>query len=269
VSQPSAGTSRLKGGPAADQEKNMFIRPEIFNKFPELIAAQSTREGGVSPYPLGLNLSSHVGDDPANVGENRRRFYEAIGIPDGSRFVYQNQIHSGTVNVVSGDEGIVPESDSLVTGEPNVFLAVSIADCTPILLYDPITNLIAAIHAGWRGTEQLITIATVRKMASLRAKVENIYAFIGASASGANYEVGTEVATLFEKDYYSELPNGKCLLDIKKANRDQLLIGGVPLEQIEICPRCTITDLNLHSYRRDGKKSGRMFAVIGRRALSV
>lgn len=254
----------MKAGSTTEARKRMFIRPEIFNKFPELIAAQSTRERGISPYPFGLNLSSHVGDDPENVEENRRRFYEAIGIPGGSRFVYQNQIHSGNVNVVSGNEGIVRESDSLVTAEPNVFLAVSIADCTPILFYDPITKLIAAVHAGWRGTEQLITVNAVRKLLSLGADAGNIYAFIGASASGAHYEVGSEVATLFEKDYYRELPNGKCLLDIKKANRDQLLILGVPFEQIEICSRCTITDLNLHSYRRDGKKSGRMFAVIGR-----
>lgn len=241
----------------------MFIKPQIFNKFPELIAAQSTREGGVSPYPFGLNLSSHVGDAPENVVENRRRFYQAIGVQSDARLVYQNQVHSGNVNVVHGDEGIVPESDALVTDERNVFLAVSIADCTPIFLYDPIAKLIAAIHAGWRGTEQLVTINAVRKLIELGSKPENIYAFIGASASGENYEVGTEVATLFEKDYYVELPNGKCLLDIKQANRDQLLIGGVPLEQIEISPRCTITDFNLHSYRRDGKQSGRMFAVIG------
>jgi YfiH family protein len=242
----------------------MFISPEIFKKFPELIAAQSTREGGVSPYPYGLNLSSHVGDDPDNVIENRRRFYKAIGVTSDTLFVYQNQVHSANINIVNGDELILKESDALITSEENVFLVVSIADCTPILLYDPIAKIIAAVHAGWRGTEQLITIATVRKMISLGARAENIYAFIGASASGANYEVGTEVATLFEKDYYSELPNGKCLLDIKKANRDQLLIGGVSLENIEINPRCTITDLNLHSYRRDGKQSGRMFAVIGR-----
>ena len=180
-----------------------------------------------------------------------------------ARFVYQNQVHSGNVNVVSGNEGIVPESDALVTGAEGVFLAVSVADCTPILLYDPVRKLIAAIHAGWRGTEQLVTLNAMRKLISLGSDPENIHAFIGASASGENYEVGSEVATLFEKDHYTELPNGKCLLDIKKANRDQLLIGGVPLEQIEINPRCTITDLNLHSFRRDGKQSGRMFAVIG------
>jgi YfiH family protein len=141
---------------------------------------------------------------------------------------------------------------------------VSIADCTPILLYDPITNLIAAVHSGWRGAEQLVTYSTVNRMKEMGASSNNIYAFIGACAGREDYEVGTEVATLFEKQYYDELPHGKCLLDLKGLARDQLLIAGVLLEQIEICPRSTITDFNLHSYRRDGILSGRMFAVIGR-----
>ncbi|HYM20229.1 MAG TPA: peptidoglycan editing factor PgeF [Candidatus Kapabacteria bacterium] len=243
----------------------MHIVPEIFRCFPEIIAAQSTREGGVSPMPLGLNLSNHVGDDPANVAENRKRFYAEIGVPADAQFVYQNQIHSGNVNVVQGGEGVVPNSDALVTSEQNTFLVVSIADCTPILLYDPVAKIVAAVHAGWRGTEQLVTVNAVRAMAALGARPERIYAFIGASASGEHYEVGAEVATLFEKNHYTELPNGKCLLDIKKANRDQLLIAGLPLGQIEINPRCTITDDALHSYRRDGKRSGRMFAVIGKK----
>jgi YfiH family protein len=243
----------------------MFIRPKIFEQFPELVAAQSTKEGGVSAPPYGLNLSNHVGDNPENVLENRRRFYEAIGIPSGAKLVFQNQVHSAIITIATGDEGIIPQSDALITKKQNVFLVVSIADCTPVLLYDPVTKYAAGIHAGWRGTEQLIAYSTLKKLLSLGCEAENIYAFIGASASGANYEVGSEVATLFEKKYYSEKENGKCLLDIKKANLDQLLAGGIPAEQIEVNPRCTITDLDLHSYRRGGKKSGRMFAVIGRK----
>jgi YfiH family protein len=242
----------------------MLIKPTIFSKFENIIAGQSTRENGISPYPFGLNLSSHVGDNPANVAENRRRFYDALHIPKEASFVYQNQIHSAQITVVRGQENIVDRSDALITSEQHVFLVVSIADCTPILLYDPITNLIAAVHSGWRGAEQLVTYSTVNRMKEMGASSNNIYAFIGACAGREDYEVGTEVATLFEKQYYDELPNGKCLLDLKGLARDQLLIAGVPLEQIEICPRSTITDLNLHSYRRDGILSGRMFAVIGR-----
>ncbi len=243
----------------------MIIRPTIFDQFPEIIAAQSTRLGGVSSELFGMNLSSHVGDEQANVDENRRLFFEALGIPEEAKKVYQNQVHSPNVAVVHGDEGIVKENDALITNEPNVLLGVTVADCTPILLYDPVTKLIAAVHAGWRGTEQMIALATVRKMIELGANPQNIFAFIGASASKEKYEVGVEVATLFESKYSTERDDGKYLLDVKSANLDQLLYPGIPGEQIEVSPLCTISDERLHSFRRDGKRSGRMLAAIMRR----
>jgi polyphenol oxidase len=242
----------------------MIIHPEIFDSFPEIIAAQSTRLGGVSPDPYGMNLSSHVGDEQSNVDENRRLFFEAIGVPSGTKQVYQNQVHSSSIHFVHGDEGVVKESDALITSEPNVLLGVTVADCTPILLYEPKAKLIAAVHAGWRGTEQMIALAAVRKMAEHGADPSNIFAFIGASASGEKYEVGLEVATLFEEKHLVYLSSEKFLLDVKAANLDQLLFAGILREQIEVSPLCTISDERLHSYRRDGTRSGRMLAVIMR-----
>lgn len=244
----------------------MIIRPKIFEQFPEVIAAQSTREGGVSPMPFGLNLSSHVGDEKTNVEENRRRFFSAVGIDDTQKIVYQNQIHSSNINLVQGDENIVLESDALFTTLPNIAMAVSIADCTPVLIYDPKTKLAAAIHAGWRGTEQMITLNAVRRLMEHGVDPKDLHCFVGASASKEKYEVGFDVATLFEKKYLTELGGSKFLLDVKQANVDQLTYIGVPMEQIEVCARCTISDEALHSYRRDGKQSGRMLAVICRTA---
>jgi polyphenol oxidase len=103
-------------------------------------------------------------------------------------------------------------------------------------------------------------------MQELGSSPHDLYCFIGASASREKYEVGFDVATLFEKKHLSELGSGKFLLDVKMANEDQLLYAGVPKEQIEVCERCTISDDDLHSYRRDGKKSGRMLAIIGVKA---
>ena len=243
----------------------MIVRPQIFTQFPEIIAAQSTRLGGASPEPFGMNLSSHVGDEQANVDENRRIFFQAIGVSPETKAVYQNQIHSATVTLVHGGEGVVKESDALITPEAGVLLGVTVADCAPILLYDPVTKLIAAIHAGWHGTEQMIALNTIRRMVEMGTKSNDLYAFIGASASKEKYEVGFEVATLFEKKHVSELSNGKFLLDAKGANLDQLLFAGVPLSHIEVSPLCTISDERLHSYRRDGKRSGRMLCVIMRR----
>lgn len=211
-----------------------------------------------------MNLSSHVGDEQENVGENRRLLFEQLGIPASARAVYQNQVHSCNISVVEGHEGVVRESDALITREANVLLGVTVADCTPVLLYAPDAGLIAAIHAGWRGTEQMIALAAVRKMIELGAEVVKIFGFIGASASRERYEVGVEVATLFESKYSDEQPNGKYLLDVKGANLDQLLYAGIPEGQIEVSPLCTMSDERLHSYRRDGARSGRMLAAIVR-----
>jgi YfiH family protein len=241
----------------------MIIRPNIFEQFPEIVAAQSTKLGGVSSS-YGMNLSSHVGDDPTNVTENRHIFFEAIGIPPQTKQVYQNQVHSGNVSVVTGDEGVVKENDALITDKTNVLLGVTVADCTPILLYDSSSRLIAAVHAGWRGTEQMIALNAVRKMIELGAKPESTYAFIGACASGEKYEVGLDVATLFESKHTNDLGNGKFLLDVRAANLDQLLYAGIPRDHIEVSDLCTISDERLHSYRREGKQSGRMLAVIER-----
>lgn len=244
----------------------MIIRPTIFKQFPEIVAGQSTREGGVSPHPYGMNLSSHVGDDAENVKENRKRFLDAVGVPAEDRVVYQNQVHSANVNMVDGSIRIIKESDAMITDKPDVYLAVSIADCTPVLIYDPVTKLVAGIHAGWRGTEQMIVLEAIRKMVEQGADPKNMYAFVGASASGEKYEVGFDVATLFEKRHIKELGNGKFLLNVRAANVEQLIRSGIPEDHIEVSDRCTISDPNLHSYRRDGKQSGRMIAIIGRRA---
>jgi YfiH family protein len=228
----------------------MIIRPKIFSQFSEIIAAQSTREGGVSPVPYGMNLSSHVGDEPDNVKTNRELFFNSAGVPGVARVVYQNQIHSANVNSVSGNEGIVPKSDGLITTDKNVFLAVSIADCTPVLIY--------------ASDVKAIVLAGVRRLKELGAKPENMFAFIGACASQSKYEVGFEVATLFEKKHLIERADGKFLLDVREANHEQLLRSNVPASQIEVSDRCTISDDRLHSYRRDASRSGRMLAIIGR-----
>jgi YfiH family protein len=240
------------------------IYPEIFKNFPEIIAAQSTKIGGVSPEPYGMNLSSHVGDTRENVAKNRRMFFAEIGVPEGTRAVYQNQIHATSMTVVHGGEGIVRNSDALITLQPNVLLAITVADCVPMLIYEPNKQVIASVHAGWRGTEQMIAKSVIKKLKDMGAKPKDMYIFIGAAASGEHYEVGSDVATLFEKKYIKEQGDDKFLLDLKLANFDQLVFGGVPESHIEVSPLCTISDPTLHSYRRDGKKSGRMLAVIER-----
>jgi len=237
------------------------IQPSIFHG--GLVAAFSTRRGGVSPDPLGLNLSYKVGDDPSNVRKNRELFFLPLGI-SLDRLAVPGQVHGSTVRVVD-QPGEYPETDGLLTSRPGLFLSVSVADCVPILLHDPDRGVVGAVHAGWRGTAAGIAQTAIRTMnAAFGSDPGSLLASIGPSASVCCYVVGPEVAERFAPRFRQEQEGGVCL-DLKEANRSQLIEAGLRPANIELSPHCTISEPELfHSHRRDGMKSGRMMAVIGR-----
>jgi len=238
------------------------IRPAIFEKDPGLVAAVSTRQGGVSKDPLGMNLSFSVGDDEASVRENRQRFFSPLGIPV-DRLAIPRQVHSANVARV-GAAGAVAETDALVTNTPGVYLCVTVADCVPILIHDPEHCAVAAVHAGWRGSAAGILSHALNLMRSaFDTNPGDLRAYVGPAAGGCCYEVGPEVAERFPPEYVAN-HQGSLRLDLKAFNTDALLEAGVQPSHIEVSPLCTITESHLlHSYRRDGPRSGRMMAVIG------
>lgn len=240
-----------------------IVRSELFNRFPELLFGMSTVEGGVSPGTFGMNLSYHVQDDPANVRENRRRFFGALGLtPDQAAFTRQQ--HTSDILTVT-EPGQNDTCDALITDRPGLFLAISIADCTPVMLFDPVRRVVAGVHAGWRGTVGKIVEKTIQRMEKENATIpSDVVAFIGPSAGKCCYEVGAEVAGQFPSECIapSTVP-GKSMLDVKHANVIQLLDNGVRNSNIEVHQDCTIHNTRYHSHRRDAQGSGRMFAVIG------
>lgn len=240
-----------------------LIRPIVFP--PGITAAFSTRIGGVSPSPLGMNLSFMVGDDPVNVRKNREMFFGSLGIPPG-QVAIPGQVHGTTVRRVDGP-GDYPESDALISSERGLFLCISVADCVPILLFDPLHNAVGAVHAGWRGTASAIVVAAVEAMhAEFGTLPAGLIASIGPSASGCCYKVGADVASRFLPLFVRE-ERGESYVDLKGVNRGQLLNAGLRPGNVELSTYCTISDsLLFHSYRRDGATSGRMMGVIGRMA---
>ena len=126
------------------------IRSKLFSKYPELKFGMSTRLGGVSEGEFGMNLSFSVGDDEVNVKENRHRFFSSVGIGI-EMLAIPRQVHGEVVRAVDGP-GIFEQTDALVTNSCNVSLCVSIADCLPIFIFDPVTLSLAAVHSGWRGS---------------------------------------------------------------------------------------------------------------------
>ncbi|MFN0036792.1 MAG: peptidoglycan editing factor PgeF [Saprospiraceae bacterium] len=251
----------------ASAGKALAIFPTIFAPFPQLAAAQSTRHGGVSPVPFqSLNLGKNTADSPANIAENRSRFCATLGFfPE--QMAWSKQVHGHEIRDVAapgGAEGF----DALVTDVPGILLVVSVADCTPILVFDKGQNAVAAIHAGWRSTVADIVSKTLAFMAkTFGTRGGDCYAYVGACIDECSFEVGDEVATQFANPFKRfDAERNKFFVDLKKANAAQLLAFGIPEGQIEISPYCTVRHhADFFSHRKSGGQTGRGLGAIGLR----
>jgi YfiH family protein len=230
-------------------------------------------------------------DARADVEENKRRFQAALGASDLT-LVSLHQIHSDVVRSVDSVPAQQCKGDALATDRSGWLLGVRTADCAPVLLADPNKRVVAAIHAGWRGTLQRIVTKTIGQMQmEFGCRPEDLLAAIGPTIGGCCYEVGTEVASAFAakfakaSDFFDELrtgdepnplqwlnmmppghqpPPNKVLLDLKKANRSQLVEAGVAVENIFVTELCTACHVHrLFSYRKEGASSGRLMSAIG------
>jgi len=240
-----------------------IIRSKIFEKYSEISFAFSTKIGLNREAPFYFNMSKSVGDDNNIVEENRIQFYSSIGLTS-SQIAFQKQVHGSEISIVERP-GLQGTSDAMITKQKNIGLAISTADCTPIFIYDPVQKIIAAIHSGWRSTKEKIVEKTLQRLSSdFHSNPLDLLVYIGPSISQKNYEVSKEFENHFDKKYLIE-KNDKYLLDLKSANADMLIEFGIIRENLEIGELCTYESDFLHSYRRDGKISGRAFGVIALR----
>ena len=236
----------------------------------------TTRLTGVSTGVWGsLNIAMHRGDADANVEENYRILGECIGFAPED-LVLSHQTHSDIVRRVTRADHIgldhheYPECDALITNEPGTGLVVFTADCTPILLHDPVTGAVGAVHAGWRGTASGIVKKTVDMMAAeFRCDPADIRAAIGPNIGQCCFEtdadvpnalldaLGDEVREYIDEDYLS----GKFHIDLKEANAIWLRRAGV--KNIEISISCTACRPDRYwSHRITGGQRGSQGAVI-------
>jgi YfiH family protein len=240
----------------------------------------STRLGGYSNSPYNsLNLALHVRDDPDKVLKNRRRLAKAIGIPL-DQFTIAKQVHSGNVKVISDklrgsgstdEENAIENADAMVTDVPGICLIILVADCVPMLFFDPARNVIAAAHAGWRGTLQSIALHTLRAMEKhFGCSPQDVLVGMGPSIGPCCYEVGPEVIAQVKAVFSSykhyirqESKDGKGYLDLQSANRDQLVQAGIRRENIETANQCTCHNAHIFfSYRHQHGETGRFGAGI-------
>lgn len=235
----------------------------------------STRLGGVSTGTFAsLNLGMHRGDDPARVRENYAILGSSVGFTP-EQTVFTKQQHTNIIRVVTEEncgEGLltpVPAvCDGLITDRPGVALVTFSADCTPILLYDPIRRAIGAVHAGWRGTAQGIASAAVDAMVrEFGCHRENIRAAIGPSIGRCCFETDWDVPqamldALGPKALTAITQKGeKYHVDNKFCNTLWLQRAGIGV--LDLSPDCTKCQPDRYwSYRVHGANRGSMAGVI-------
>lgn len=240
----------------------------------------STRLGGVSEGCwASMNLSFERGDRPEAVMENFRRIGAELGVRCED-MVLSQQTHTANVRVVTGADrgkGITRERDytdvdGLITNEPGICLVTSFADCVPLYFVDPVKKAIGLSHSGWWGTVGKIGKRTVEMMGeSFGSDPADILAAVGPSVCMDCYEVSGDVIEKFRQvfdeklwpELFYEKENGKCQLDLWKANELIFLESGILPEHMAVTNLCTHCNSEiLYSHRAAGDKRGNLCAFL-------
>jgi YfiH family protein len=235
-----------------------IINPQIFPK-DEILSGVTKANKDIFP-PYGFSISKGETYSEEQVANFRKILAEQLGVPF-ENFKLQKQIHSakcGDIDSLS----CIEETDAMITNKKGIVLGLSIADCGGILIYDPISKVVAAVHSGWRGSKERIVTKTIQKMiAEYKCNVGNMLFYIAPSACVLCYEVGEEFIGYFPETTIRR--EGQPYFDNKSEIIKQILVEGGKRSNIEVSPICTIEDTDYHSFRRDKSDSGRMCAFIG------
>lgn len=244
----------------------------ILKPYSNIFGFSTTRHGGCGEGAYAtFNCTHYCGDRPENISKNLKKL--AALLPEHPDvFVIPRQTHTTNVRVITDvpSQEELQEVDAVVTHRKGFCLCVSTADCVPVLLYDKVRGVIAAVHAGWRGTVGRIVEKTLEVMKTrYGTEGEDVVACIGPSISLESFEVGDEVYQAFAEAGFDmeriARKYEKWHLDLWEANRLQLLAHGVKEENIEVAGICTYQNHeDFFSARRLGIKSGRILSGIFR-----
>ncbi len=247
-----------------------YFQFDIFNQ--AIGHAIFTRRGGVSPEPWSsLNMGSTVGDEPDRVRENRRLALATQECDPSSVFDVW-QVHG--VDVVVATAPRSPETphiqaDAIITNQPRLVLMMRFADCVPILIHDPIRNVVGIVHAGWMGTVRgIVSIAVGAMRKHFQSDPADMLAAIGPSIGPDHYEVGSDVVSQVKQAFGREASkilsddNEIIRLNLWEANR--LLMEQSGVKHIEVAGLCTACHTeDWFSHRAEKGRTGRFGAIIG------
>jgi YfiH family protein len=226
-----------------------------------------TRKGGVSLSPYdSLNVDENNGDRKENIYQNRDRIATAFGFTH-KRFILLNQSHQDGILILKKPVEALPfflEYDAMITDAPDMILGIKTADCIPILIVDRKKSVIAAIHAGRRGTSLQITKKVLRKMEEkFGCLPEELLIALGPSIGSCCYEIDEKVFLPDWEPFSVPKGNGRWMVDLSKINITQMKEEGIKENQISRIDLCTSCHSDLFfSYRKEGQ-TGRQLSFIG------
>jgi len=222
----------------------------------------TTRLGGISLPPFdSLNLGTRTSDSAESVRANYSLLYKYINV-EKKNTALMGQVHSAAIRIVDRG-GLYNETDGILTATPGVLLGVRTADCVPLILHDPVRNVIGAVHCGWRPiVSEIVERSTELMRSGWGTDPADIKAVLGPSIGPCCYAVGMEVAERFHVSAIREW-KGAIRADLRQEILERLVACGLKKSRIELFPDCTACNPVLYfSYRRDGVKSGRMMGYI-------
>lgn len=243
-----------------------------------LVHGVTSRSGGVSGEPYSsLNLALHVGDNVKDVLENRRRLCQTIGCSLHNLTMAQ-QTHEDHIVAVGESEcgsgagsyeDALEHTDAMMTNVPDIPLLICVADCVPVIIYDPVHRACAVIHDGWRGTVAQLAAKTVFAMRLAYGSLpEQLVAYIGPSISAAHFEVSEDTARQFIDAGLADCvkrTNDTRTIDLWQANQQLLVQAGLSRAHIDVTASCVFEHTEkFFSYRRDAGHTGRIgaFAMV-------
>ena len=187
------------------------------------------------------------------IAKSRGFLSEMLAIPE--------QIHSSDVTYIDAPGQFIG-ADGLITDNPEIILILKVADCVPVYLYEPRSQLIGLVHAGWRGIAAGVVPNAIQLMLKMGANKKRINVFLGPAIGFCCYEVDEDVADNFNKNTKRKMKSGKWKVGLHEHICLQLAEMGIPSTYIKKSDICTFESQDCYSYRRDGKKAGRMFAFM-------
>ena len=194
--------------------------------------------------------------------QGRARVARALGA--SGRLHLLRQVHGAAVRTAPWQG--TPEADAAVASSAGDLVGIETADCLPVLIVDPVRRAVGAAHAGWRGTVARVAPAAVAAMVAEGSRPGDLVAALGPSIGVCCYEVGSDVEAAFGPEgarFFRPGPRGRAHLDVRAANRAQLVAAGLRDDAIHDVPDCTFCTPDYFSYRRDGKGAGRMINFVG------